>query len=286
MSNPRKFDVVIGNPPYQAPTKGGNGQRDLWPKFVEKSFDIIKEDGYVCLIHPSKWRRTEEELWNKLSKKQIKYLEIHDKQDGNKVFGAITRYDWYVIQNSKYTEKTIVVDENGITHNINLSELPCLPNYNFEEFWNITAKDNEETLEIIYSRSLHGNDKPNMSKEKSDKFTYPCVYGMYQDGTISKFYSSNKSDHFTSKVILGIGRHLYPLIDMNGEYGMTQNAFGIKVNSIEEAELIKKAINSDKFKEIVKATKWGNFQTDWRMFKYFRKDFWKEFVDENGNEKV
>lgn len=274
----KKFDVVVGNPPYQKSTKGGNGQRDLWHKFVKKSFDIVKEDGYVSLIHPSKWRRIEEELWDKLSKKQIKYLEIHDDQDGKNTFGAITRYDWYVIQNSKCTEKTIVVDQNGITHNINLSELPCLPNYNFKDFWNIVAKDNEETFDIIYSRSLHGTDKPNMSKDKTDIFKYPCVYGMYQDGTISQFYSSKKSDHFIPKIILGIGRYLYPLIDINGEYGMTQNAFAIKIDSMEEAEKIKKAINSNKFKEIIKATKWTNFQVDYRMFKYFKKDFWKEFI--------
>jgi hypothetical protein len=279
MNNIREFDVVVGNPPYQLPTKGGNGKRDLWHKFVEKSFDIIKEDGYVSLIHPSKWRRVGEELWLKLSKKQIKYLEIHDDQDGNKTFGVITRYDWYVIKNSKCIEKTTVVDENGTTHNIDLSKFPCLPNYNFKDFWNIVAKDNEETLEIIYSRSLHGNDKPNMSKEKTDIFKYPCVYGMYKDGTTSKLYSSKKSDHFITKIILGIGRHLYPLIDINGEYGMTQNAFGIKFNSIEEAESIKKAINSDKFKEIIKSTKWTNFQVDYRMFKCFKKNFYKEFVN-------
>jgi hypothetical protein len=279
MNNIKKFDIVIGNPPYQFPTKGGNGQRDLWPKFVEKSFDIIKEYGYVSLIHPPKWRRFEEALWLKLSKKQIKYLEIHNYQDGNKTFGAATRYDWYVIQNSKCIEETVVVDQNGTIHNINLSELPCLPNYNFKDFWNIVAKDNEETLEIIYS-SYHHNQKPHMSKEKTDIFKYPCVYGMYKDGTTSKLYSSKKSDHFIPKIILGICRHLYPLIDVNGKYGMTQNAFGIKFNSIEEAESIKKAINSDKFKEIVKATKWGIFQVDYRMFKRFKKDFWREFVNE------
>jgi hypothetical protein len=101
---------------------------------------------------------------------------------------------------------------------------------------------------------------------------------MYQDGTYSYFYSSEKSEHFVSKVILSMGRYLYPTVDFKGEYGMTQNAFGIKVNSMEEAENIKRAIESDKFKEIIKATKWSNFQTDWRMFKYFKKDFWKEFV--------
>jgi hypothetical protein len=275
-----KFDCVIMNPPYQAKTKGGNGQRDLWPDFVKKGLSICKENGFCVFVHPNKWRRTEYKLWEILSKKQIKYLEIHDDQDGRKIFGATTRYDWYILQNSKCNNKSVVVDENEKVHKLDLNKLPCLPNYNFDDFWSVMAKDGEETLDVIYSSSIYDARKPNMSKEKSNEFKYPCVYGMYQDGTFSCFYSNEKSGHFTPKVILGIGRHLYPLIDIKGEYGMTQNAFGIKVSSLKEAENIKKAIESNRFKEIIKATKWSNFQTDWRMFKYFRKDFWKEFIDE------
>jgi len=273
-----KFDVVIGNPPYQKPTAGGNGQRDLWPDFVERGLELTKKGGYLCLIHPAKWRRTENKLWKKLSEKQIKYLEIHSDTDGRKVFNAVTRYDWYVLQNAPCKKKSVVKDENGNIHEMDLNSLPCLPNYHFAEFYELLDSHGEANSDILYSRTLHGNDKPNMSKEKDDNFQYPCVYGMYQDGTFSCFYSSTKSEHFVPKVIMGTGRYLYPVIDMKGEYGMTQNAFGIKVRSLKEATIIKKAIESEKFREIIRATKWGNFQTDWRMFKYFKKDFWRNFV--------
>jgi hypothetical protein len=53
----------------------------------------------------------------------------------------------------------------------------------------------------------------------------------------------------------------------------------IIISSKTEGDNICQAINSPKFQKIVKATKWGtNAQTDWRFFKYLRKDFWKEFV--------
>jgi len=35
--------------------------------------------------------------------------------------------------------------------------------------------------------------------------------------------------------------------------------------------------------EIIKATKWGAFQTDWRMFKYFRPDFYKDFLGKTSS---
>jgi hypothetical protein len=50
-----KFDVVIGNSPYQKQV-GPNKTEAIWPKFVEKAFEICKEGGYVSMIHPIGWR--------------------------------------------------------------------------------------------------------------------------------------------------------------------------------------------------------------------------------------
>ena len=27
---------------------------------------------------------------------------------------------------------------------------------------------------------------------------------------------------------------------------------------------------------------WSNFRIDWRLFTYFKKDFWKEFIDDDN----
>ena len=43
-----------------------------------------------------------------------------------------------------------------------------------------------------------------------------------------------------------------------------------------------KAINTPEFKEIIKAT-WSAFN-DYKMFKYFKKEIWKEFVNQDGNQ--
>lgn len=52
-----KFDNVIGNPPYQ--DKKGNedstNSADLYAKFVEKSFNLVKDDGQIALVIPSAW---------------------------------------------------------------------------------------------------------------------------------------------------------------------------------------------------------------------------------------
>ena len=287
----KQFDVVIMNPPYQKPSSKTDeikGGASLWPLFVEKSLALCKPDGFCVHLHPSGWRKPESKLWPVLSQKKIKYLEIHGVKDGMKTFGANTFYDWYVLQNSKINagsslnSETIVVDEQGVKDEFDLSKMPCLPNYDFSDFRKILAKKNEQALDVIYSCANHAQH-PWMSKTKTSGFKYPCVYAMHKDkNTI--YYSSKETELFVPKVIIARSLYLYPLIDIKGEYGMCQDCFGIRVDSPEYANLVKKAIDSARFKEIVAATKWGNFGTDYRMFKYFKKDFWKLFVDEKGNE--
>ena len=109
-----KFDIVVGNPPYNTGTSGGNGGRDLWDKFLIKSETIISKLGYLLYVHPPKWRRPENELYNIFLRNNLIYLEIHSKKDGYKVFNAVTRYDWYLLQISDYSGKSIIIDEKGI----------------------------------------------------------------------------------------------------------------------------------------------------------------------------
>ncbi len=270
-----KFDIVMGNPPYNAGTKGGNGNRDLWDKFVVKAELLICDNGYLLFIHPSKWRKPENKLYKLFTKNNLLYLEIHSDTDGVKTFGANTRYDWYLLQKSMYNGNTVILDEKKQKNNIDIRDWDWIPNYNFNNIKNLIS--NGEKLNIIYSSSIYEPRKKYMSANEDVCYKYPCVYGMYKDLSCSYYYSSINKGHFnTSKVILGIGRHLYPLLDIEGKYGMTQNAFAIVVNSENEAIQIKKVIESQKFKEILKSTKWSNFQVDFKMFKSFKKEFWKE----------
>ena len=48
-----EINIIISNPPYQ---KAGEGRAEkLWPKFISKSVDMIKNDGYILYITPHSW---------------------------------------------------------------------------------------------------------------------------------------------------------------------------------------------------------------------------------------
>lgn len=56
-----KFDVVVTNPPYNPAVKkigkGSGSGNKIWHRFVERIFcELIKDNGYVLMVTPSKWR--------------------------------------------------------------------------------------------------------------------------------------------------------------------------------------------------------------------------------------
>jgi hypothetical protein len=59
---------------------------------------------------------------------------------------------------------------------------------------------------------------------------------------------------------------------------MSNYSFGIPISSKKEGDDIVEAINSDKFNRLISATKWSSGFTDHNMFRYFRPDFYKQFL--------
>ena len=273
------FDAVIGNPPYniskEGTLKGGYGGRSLWDLFVVKALkEWVKAEKYLVFVHPPSWRKPEHYLWELLGNKQLLYLKTFTEENSKKIFGCSTIVDYYVLKNTNIYKETIIDGQDGKTYSINLNDWKFLPGGAFDSIKNILG-----TNEVLYSRTIYGTDKKNITKLKTEKNNLPVVHNMTKKDGLGFVYSSENKGHFgIPKVILSFGRHQYPYNDYKGEYGMSQICYGLKIDSKEEGDKICEAINSAKFKELLKYTKWSTFQTDWRMFKHFKKDFWKEFM--------
>ena len=213
---------------------------------------------------------------------QMIYLSIHNIKDAKKMFvGNVgTRTDWYLIQKKNKHTKTIVNDEENKKITVDMGDFNWLPNYNITVIQKILAKKNEDKCPIVYDRTSYGADKKKrVSNIETDEFKYPCIHSTPKKG-IRYMYSNVKNrGHFgVKKVIFGESGIYNPVIDMEGKYGMTHGAMYIKVDNLEEAENISKAIEGDKFDKIIKSCMYSNFRIDWNIFKDMRKDFWKDFI--------
>jgi len=280
-----KFDVVLGNPPYQEKV-GPKKTESLWNKFFHISIDLLEEGGYLSLIHPSGWRNITGKFKNvqtTIKSKKVNFLSIHNEKDGMETFGAETRYDYYVLQNSPCDgSESTVRFQDGEIKNLVLSNMEFIPNGGIDLLNRLIAKEDEETVELIYSRSDYGTDKNNTSKEQTDEFIYPVVYTVNYLSQPTFYYSStNQKGHYGKpKVIWSNGRisSIGNYIDSNGEYALTQFAYAI-VDTVENLENIKKALDSKEFKNLMELCAVGQLTVNHKVVAKFKKYFWREFID-------
>lgn len=274
-----RFDVVMGNPPFnmRRDVKGQTGT--LWDKFIVYGMNCLKESGYLAFITPANWRRPESKLYSEMTlRNQLEFVHILGERETRETFGAGARVDVYTIQKAPYHATTHVIDELSKYHVLDLKDFPFLPNYAYDAIRSILVPE-ASGIDIIFSSSIYEHRKKHVKKEKSAEFKYPIVHSMTQAGLGFLYTNDNTKAHFGQpKVLLNVGRHQYPYNDYAGQYGMSQIVFGLPIASQKEGDAIVEAINTDQFKEIIRATKWGAFQTDHRMFKYFRPDFYKQFL--------
>ena len=286
-----KFDVVIGNPPYQMTKnkvkEGVSGMcgGTLWDKFMYLSInELATKDGYVVLVHPGQWRKPDHTLLELVKQYNLVYLSIHGIADGQKTFSASTGYDWYILQKTNYGGQTTINDVDGKQSNVDISGWQFIPNCEFNKIQSLLS---DVENDIVFSHSDYETRKDWMSNNKSEEFQYPCVYGLTQKDGLKLYWSeTNKNGHFgISKAIIPLSKYTDVFIDDQGTYGICQFAFGIPISSKEEGEQIKQVLLSKKFKPIWDAFEWIYNGKEWRVFKYLKKNWWKEFIDDIEKEK-
>ena len=272
----KQFDIVVGNPPFQVSKsnkyEGSVGNRTLWDKFLDNIFkeDLIKSKGYLAFINPSNWRRPEHRIYTLLTRENtLKYLHIYGKKDGQTLLGAQTRFDLYIVQEGSpnKTQKTHIIDEKNKKHILDVSSWPFLPNYSYTKIKSIMVPVTKG-IPVIFSAGDY--DARKLSKKRTKNHRFSVVHNITQKGLGIRFAKEKKNAQIgVPKVLLNFNEQQYPYNDYRGEYGMSQLTFGIPIKSKKEGEQWVSIIESPTFTEILRATKWGAFQTDYRMFKYF-----------------
>ena len=117
-----------------------------------------------------------------------------------------------------------------------------------------------------------------MSDTKNKTYKYPCIYSINRQNVPKFKYSKiNTNGHFNiPKVIFASGATGF-IIDKKGEYGMTQWSSAI-VDDVKNLENIKKCLESEKFMDIIKSISVSKSEINYKILKYFNKDFYKEFI--------
>lgn len=298
-------EIIIGNPPFQTPREtariSSKGCQTLWDKFIVKSLEILRHnpppeagtdtDRFLCFITPPAWRKPNSPhgLWTMMTREpcSLQYIHMIDKKTAIRDLCVQQRMDLFVVAvgsgsdtGSDDTCRVITSESDANTLNIiSPRDWPFLPNSEFGSIQSILDPKGPDPHRVLYDRSAYGSDLPHMSPEyRAGEFIYPVVHTMTRRG-LGLWYSNTKTrgtGHFgKAKVILNFNEKLYPYLDFAGEYGMGQFSFGLPVASVADGEAMVRALNSPRFQAMVRATKWGAYQTDRRMFEYFIKGWWR-----------
>ena len=194
-----KFDVIIGNPPYQLSDGGGMGTSamPIYQKFIEQAKKL--KPRYLSMIIPARWYsggKGLDEFRNEMIN-DTSIRELHDFLDANEVFpgvqikGGICYFLWD--RDNKGDCKVFSYDKGNV---LSVQERPLKEEgsdifIRFNEAINILNKVKSKKEETIYKRvssrkpyGIDSNFKKFQNKRSSD---YPIkLYRNGVDGYISK----------------------------------------------------------------------------------------------------
>jgi hypothetical protein len=236
-----KFDVIIGNPPYQASkresNKGAGSGNAIWQYFVEKSYEILQNNGYLCFVHPIDWRmgptsKKKQKAQNILLNNQIIYAKLNQMP----FVGVGQIVDWYVLQKTPIKHESIIEFNDGIYKKMITDEpLTNLGNPIIESIKNKIFQ--------VENNGFNGGTSFWYDPDKGKNKTYKYAHGgNYLRGEY-KYYDTPHKDQFKPKVLMSNVRMPRPVFDP-GKLGIAGHVSYIVVKNKKEGEFFIQLIKS------------------------------------------
>jgi len=255
-----RFDIIIGNPPYQGVNKG-NGS-NLYEKFHSKSVEILSDDGYLIFLTPLNWISPNGNLESEFLKYNLIYVNINEC---SKYFpGVGSEFSFYLIKKSSdYTTTLIKTTDDKFSFDLRkFSFLPKFININtlsiHTKFFNCDLDSLNVERDQSYTQ-YSSKMKGNLSTIEDEYFCYKMYNTSSKNGI--KFSKIKHPLVGTSKIIMSRSGYLNPIFDESGEYGVLELAYFIKVESKIEGDYILDLLNSKLYKYITTTYKYSGFNS-------------------------
>lgn len=248
------FDIIMGNPPYNAGDTKTTGEKNIYVRFITYSFKYLQPSGYLLFIHPPSYRidnhyvkGTKFNLNELYTSKKIICIRMYSVSEVQRLFNVMINVDYIVLQNKDNTnkDKTEVIDVHNEVSNIIIKKGDFIPNFGFtllNELSKLVRKYGH--IEVENSSEHHNNII------KKHKGKYKNIHLIIEKG--KRIYLSNDehSKHRISKMFINaLGVH-YVYYD-KGSYGATEQQLLI----LKPSKIIREFISSELFQYIALATK-------------------------------
>jgi hypothetical protein len=261
-----KFDVVVGNPPYQEHREHGKkvtGNGALWVKFITQSLDLVKNDGYVSLITPDSWTSptydlmgSRESILNDYFKKyNLEHVDFNVKKHFKNV-GIDPCY--FIIKKSNNYTKTSINTPNG-EFDINLKNMSFIPKDLNPLSLSIHSKvlSNSENARLFKMRWKKVVGSINVQNDKDDVFKYPFIDAHSYKPV--RWASSLDPDAAKRKVLVTYVGKYQCIVDDKGEFGARQAVSVLFLKDNEKGEYANNFFNSKLIHFIMNSNRWTQY---------------------------
>lgn len=257
-----KFDVVIGNPPYQAP--GKENKAKLWPQFIELSFNnLTTTQSIIALITPKRWLLNGQ--WERhFAPHRILCINIDECRKHFPL--AHSSFSYFVVQRAAPTTNSIVVVPSG-TRTQDLTNVTGDALYytgilgkmiiGTEKFPMITSSG--------YNTSGFSQNKKSLSRVKTESHPHFIVHKIsHKTGEISGFWSSHldNTTYGVPRVVSGLWLSDWKKdrLQVSTELLTCEQFRHFPTNTIQEAHVLKEVLTSKLYTFLLYSLCDGNSQ--------------------------
>lgn len=267
-----KFDVIVGNPPYQSTESAG---KKLWPFFVEKSYDLCNPKGFVALITPAAWMTRPEGrshvniTKNLFTPNHVTWINL----DANTHFDIGENVAAWVLHKNQTPGITRMIHAQAVTE-IEYKGQPVAATAQVQ-----TAFDIMNMIDCHTGARLKDHVYNDVQGKSVDHYVnVGMLFTKKSAGRVNVFWTAaNKDTYFTPhkyqrkgvKIVLNLSGYYYQeqddqkymVLDSNNSYAVGAGALGLPCASVVEAKRHMSYLKSKLYQFYVNNEKTSGFNT-------------------------
>lgn len=258
-----KFDVIIGNPPFnfngvrKVPTNSNfnkkNDGKTIWCDFIRKSINILKNQGLLCYLIPSIWLKPDkQQIYNLLLNYEIFNLTCFSNTDTNKIFKGYAQTPCcYFYLKKKPNKGFININDTLLNKNYNyyFKFNEPIPVCGYSIISKLKKFIYDYNCPLIVYKSNMPSIKNKLSDSQNNEHTFKniktCILDKLTPKLVINYSSKSCSFYNEKKLVLAHKMYGFPYLDKEGEFGISnRDSYIIKDDSLENLEILQQFLST------------------------------------------